>query len=246
MSLKNMTVLITGSSRGLGNKIALSLADEGANLIIHYLKSKEAAFRTVEQIKKRGVNAIAVQTDVCDWNQVEKLFQTVSKEMGRIDGLVNNVGDFMQKSLSDTSVSEWQYILNSNLNSAFYCCKAVLPYMRKNGFGRIINIAVANADRIHSYHKTSVYGIAKTGLLILTRCLAIEEAENGITVNSVSPGLMDNGTLCSDDIASLDAKIPMHRIGKAQDLYSVIHFLLTSEAGYITGSNIHVSGGWGI
>jgi NAD(P)-dependent dehydrogenase (short-subunit alcohol dehydrogenase family) len=246
MSLISSTILITGSSRGLGQKIALSLADESEFIIVNYLNSKDLALSTVRQIKDRGAGAIAIQADVCQWDQVQNLVQLAVKQTGRLDVLINNVGDFIAKPLARTSVAEWQHMMNSNLNSTFYCCRAVLPHMRKNAFGRIINICLANAEYIHSYKHTAAYGIAKTGVLVLSKSLAVEEAAHGITINTISPGLMDNGSLSVLKSSRHISKIPMKRIGQAKDLIAAIKFLSSDEAAYITGTNVIVSGGWGI
>jgi NAD(P)-dependent dehydrogenase (short-subunit alcohol dehydrogenase family) len=246
MSLKDKSILITGSSRGLGQKIALSLANEGAFIIVNYLHSKDLALETVRKLKHQGAHAIAIQADVTQWNQVQSLILQTVKLTGKLDVLINNVGDFLSKPLSRTLITEWQHVMNSNLNSTFFCCQAALPHMRKNAFGRIINISLANADYIHSYKSAAAYGIAKTGILILSRSLAVEEATHGITINTISPGLMDNNSLSATEVSRQIKKIPMKKIGQAQDLFATIKFLSSEEASYITGTNVIVSGGWGI
>jgi len=246
MSLMDKVVLVTGSSRGLGQRIALSLAEEGAHVIINYLNSKDSALKTAQKIQQDGRKAIALQADVCHWDQALELIRRSIKEMGKIDILINNVGDFLLRPLAQISIDEWHHVMDSNLHSTFYCSKAVLPFMRQSGYGRIINIAVANADSIHSFKEAAAYGIAKTGVLILTRCLAVEEAANGITVNALSPGLMDNGSLSEEQLARQKSLVPMKKTGVARDLLSAIRFLTSDEAAYITGTNIIISGGWGL
>lgn len=246
IDLSHKNALITGSARGLGRDIALSLAGCGANVVIHYYKSRDRAEGLVHQIRNLGRQAFSFSADLTKFGQVNNLFQKVQQRYGSVDILINNVGNFLQKSLDQTSIQEWHDILESNLNSTFYCCKAALPLMRRQQYGRIINIALANADRIQAFKNITPYAIAKTGVLILTRSLAVEEAKNNITVNAVSPGLYDNGSLTKSEILAHSRHVPQGRVGRAHDLIGAIHYLLSDEAEYVTGANIIVSGGWGL
>ena len=245
-TLAGKIALVTGSSGGLGKEIALALAREGARVAIHFYRDQKAADETLAQLRPIQSDAIAVPADIRNWSHAEKLIDAVGAHFGRLDILVNNAGSFLRKPLSRTTVEEWADQIESNLYGTFYCCRAALPRMREQGYGRIINIALANADRVHAYKEVAAHGIAKTGVLILTRSLALEEAAYGITVNAISPGLMDNGRLPARAIEEQSAAVPMKRLGTWKDVSGAILYLVSDQARYITGANIVVSGGWGV
>ena len=244
--LEGKTALVTGSSRGLGKGLAFGLAELGANVVVNYLHNKKAAQSVVKSIQKFNKNVISCQADVTDSQQVRNMFNNINTSFGPVDILINNVGDFMQKSLQDTSIEDWDHIIQSNLYSVYFCCKAALPAMKKNNWGRIINIGLANANRTHAFKLVTPYAIAKNGILTLSKSLAVEVAQNGITVNVLSPGLMDNGSLSDEEKTAFSKKVPMKRLGETKDLLGIVKFLLSDEAAYITGADIAVSGGWGL
>lgn len=245
-NLKGKTALVTGGSRGLGKDVALFLGKLGANVAVNYLQDKDAAEKVVARIKETGADAEGIQADVRDWEQVEKLVTGTVDRFGSIDLLINNVGDFITSSLLKMDIKDWHNMLDSNLHSAFYCSRAVIPLMQKRKFGRIVNIALASANPIHAYKTVAAYAIAKTGVLILTKSLAVEVAPFGITVNAVSPGLMDNGSLTPGRIDSIAPKIPLGKPGTSKDIAGAIGYLVSDEAAYVTGTEIIVSGGWGL
>lgn len=245
-NLQGKTALITGGSRGLGKDVAFFLGRLGANVVVNYLQDKDAAEKVVARIKGTGADAESIQADVREWEQVEKLVSRIIARFGSIDILINNVGDFITSPLLKMDINDWHYMLDSNLHSAFYCSKAVIPFMQKRKFGRIVNIALANANRIHAYKTVAAYAISKTGVLILTKSLAVEVAPFGITINAVSPGLMDNGSVLQNQIDEMIPQIPLGRAGTANDIAGAIGYLLSDEASYVTGTEILVSGGWGL
>ena len=244
--LDGRVAVVTGSAAGLGRGIALALAECGAEVVINYRRSESAARDTVRLIRSRKCRAVSVQADVSNWTEVRALFSDLSKKYGKIDILINNVGELIKKPLSHTTVDEWHSMMSSNLNSTFFCCKAVLPLMYQSGYGRIINIALAGAERVRAYKMVTAYAIAKTGVLILTKSLAVEHAASGITVNAISPGLMDNGKLVDEERTEQSRMVPAKKLGSPDDIAAAIRFLVSEKAAYITGTNIVVSGGWGL
>ena len=239
--------LITGSSRGIGRAITLALAQTGYNIAINYLKNEDAAIKVQKEVSHFGIKSRIFQADVRKADSVEQLISSVEREFGGLEILINNVGDFIQKSLSDLSVVEWNNMLASNLSSVFYCCKSVLEGMKQRNFGRIINIALAGVSHIQAYQKITAYAIAKTGVLILTKSLAIETAKYGITVNAISPGHIKKEDVADNLIQNRYLEqIPAGHLGSAEDVANAVLYLVGDKAKYVTGTNIIVSGGWGI
>lgn len=239
--LTGKIALVTGSSRGIGRAIALGLAEEGAKVVVNYLLNRDLAEGVVREINERGGMAIAIQGDVTRVKDVEELVERALKEFGKIDILINNVGPILYKALSEITPDEWSKIIDGNLTSVFYCSRVALKGMREKGWGRIVNTAYAGAQFINAKESIVPYAIAKTGVLILTKSMAKEEARYGITVNCISPGIIENG---SHHNKALGEKIPVGRMGTPEDVARVVSFLVSDEADYITGADIVVSGGW--
>lgn len=239
-NLENKIALVTGSSRGIGKDIALRLSDHVAGVVVHYRKDREAAARVVKEIKAKGKLSACFRADLTKEKEAHSLIQRSRKKFTSIDILVNNFGPIFVKPWEKLKTEEWDYVLHANLGSAFECMKAVLAGMRKKGWGRIINLGFSRVEQLVAYRNIVPYAIAKTGLLILTRSVAVSVAADGITVNMVSPGLMEGGVLPKDH------NIPAGRLGRFEDVSSAVLFLVSEEARYITGSNIIVSGGWKI
>ena len=243
MSLENKVALVTGSSRGIGKTIALRLAEAGASLVINYKSDRWATDEVVKSIKKMKRQAISVQCDVSNFADVEEMVGKVMSEFGRIDILVNNVGPFLYKSIYDTTIQEWHQIINSNLNSTFYCCKAVIPIMRKQKSGNIVNIGAPNAERTQGYVQNCPYAIAKTGVVVFSKSLAKEEAKNGIRVNVVNPGFIETDEYTEEMKKDMPKQVPLEILGKPEDIANAVLFLVSDEANYITGSVLNVHGG---
>ncbi len=243
MSFANKVALVTGSSRGIGRAIALKLAQEGCSLVINYLSNSRAAEKVVEMIRKMGRDAIFLQGDVSNLKEAKELIKLAKSKFGRVDILVNNVGPFLYKTIFDTTIEEWQKILNSNLNSVFYCCKSVVPIMREQKSGVIINIGAPNSERTGGYLRTCAYAVAKTGMVVFSKSLAKEEAPNGIRINVVNPGFIETEAYTEDMKESMPEQIPLKRLGKPEDIANAVAFLASDEASYITGSVLNVHGG---
>jgi 3-oxoacyl-[acyl-carrier protein] reductase len=188
---------------------------------------------------------LVLQADVTAPAQVEKLVEATVKHYGRVDVLINNVGEFGWGPVVETTVAEWERIIASNLLSVFYVSKQVLPLMRKQRWGRIINLGALGAERAFGQAKISAYAAAKAAVASFTRSLAIEEARYGITVNMVNPSNVDDQELTREEAKRIqDARFPIGRPPSAEDVAAAVRFFLSDEAAYTTGQVITVSGGW--
>jgi 3-oxoacyl-[acyl-carrier protein] reductase len=238
--MEDKIALVTGSSRRIGQDIALRLADITAGVAVHYRSDRRAAEQVVREIRKKGKLRALFRADLTKEKEAQNLIKKVEDKFGKVDILVNNFGPILIKPWEKVSSSEWDYVLRGNLMSALWCLKAALPGMRKRKWGRVINLGYSRAEQLVAFSKITPYAIAKTGLLILTRTAAASEASSGITVNMVSPGLIEGGALP-------EAKnIPAGRLGRFEDISSAVLFLVSEEAGFITGTNLVVAGGWKI
>ncbi len=245
MPLVNRVALITGAGRGLGKGIALSLASEGMRLALCYRGNRNAAQQAARQVQSRGAEALVLQADVTRPEQVEKLIAGTVKHFGRLDALVNNVGEFGWGAVSETAAEEWERLIASNLFSVYYVSKEVLPVMRQQRWGRIVNLGAVGAERAFGQAKISAYAAAKAAVASFTRSLAIEEARYGITVNMVNPSNVDDQELTREEANRVrDARFPVGRPPSAEDVASAVKFFLSEDASYTTGQVVTVSGGW--
>jgi len=236
--MREKTALITGSSRGLGSRIALGLAEVLGGVAVHYFRGRKEAEDVVASIESKGARSNAFRADLCQETEARDLVRNVIGEFGRIDILVNNFGPILVKHLSELTTKEWIDIFRSNLLSSFFCIQEALDDMRSRKWGRIVNIGYSRVEQLGSFQTITPYAVAKTGLLILTRSVAVSEAPAGITVNMVSPGLMEEGILPASK------KVPAGRLGKFEDVTEAIRFLASDKASFITGTNLIVAGGW--
>lgn len=236
-SLKGKTAFVTGSTRGIGRAILNALANEGCNVIIHFHKNKIDLQNTL-----RGINTKVKKTiysgDITKEKEVKELFEKIKKEHGKLDILVNNVGNYIKKDLDKLSISEWHEMLDSNLNSAFYCIHHSLPLLKKSKSGRIINIGYASSGNIVAKPKILPYFIAKTGLLLMTKAYAQTEAKNKILINMISPGVIENS------IHFPQKEIPLKRTGKLKGFAELV--IQTIKSDYTTGTNIEYAGGFNL
>ena len=245
MSLRNRAALVTGASRGIGKEIALTLGRAGVRVAISYHTNQIAALKVANELRALGVDGLMVPTDITDVQRVKELIEGVLKHFGRLDILVNNVGDFEWKPVVDSTVEEWDAVLASNLYSVFYTTKAAVPIMRRQHWGRIINLGAVGAERAFGQAKISAYAAAKAGLVAFTRSLALEEARHGITVNVVNPPVMDDKEISLEEAERMtDARFPAGRPATGRDIAEAVKFFASEEAAFITGQVLNVSGGW--
>jgi 3-oxoacyl-[acyl-carrier protein] reductase len=245
MPLRNRVALVTGGSRGIGRGIATRLAQDGARIAIVYRSNKAAAQQTLRQLQASGADCVAVETDISDAGRCEQLLKTVVDRFGRVDILVNNVGDFRWGTLAESSLEDWQRVFSSNLLTVLYMSRAALPHMRKARWGRIVNLGAVGAERAFGQAKISAYSAAKAAVVALSRSLALEEAKNGITVNVVNPSSIDENELTREEARRIrDARFPIGRPPTVEDVAATVAFFASDEAEYVTGQVVNVSGGW--
>ncbi len=244
--MKNRVAVITGGARGIGRAIALRLAASGWSVAICYRTSEREAEETVEAIKKAGTRGLAVQADVSDPEAALRLVREVEKTWGRIDALINCAGPYHRVPLLEETLEGWHAMFSNNLHPVFYLSRLVAPGMIERKWGRIITFSMANADQLVAQPQVTAHYIAKAGVLILTRTLARVLAPHGITVNAISPGFIASGSAPAEELAAMEKRIPAGHVGTVDDAVAAVNFLLSDEAGYVNGANIHLSGAWGI
>ena len=241
-SLDGQTALVTGASRGIGRAVALALAAEGAEVVVNYASSPEAAEAVVAEIQAKGGSAYALKADVSDEASVDDLIKTVLKRSERIDVLVNNAGITRDGLLMRMKTEDWQAVINLNLTGVFLCTRAVTRPMLKQRSGRIINITsvvglMGNAGQAN-------YAAAKAGVVGLTRSSAKEMASRGITVNAVAPGFIATDMTKDLEADAILSAIPLGRFGSPDQVAGAVRFLAADPAAaYITGQVLQVDGG---
>ena len=241
-SLDGQTALVTGASRGIGRAVALALAAEGAEVVVNYASSPEAAEAVVAEIQAKGGSAYALKADVSDEASVDDLIKTLLKRSERIDVLVNNAGITRDGLLMRMKTEDWQAVINLNLTGVFLCTRAVTRPMLKQRSGRIINITsvvglMGNAGQAN-------YAAAKAGVVGLTRSSAKEMASRGITVNAVAPGFIATDMTKDLEADAILSAIPLGRFGSPEQVAGAVRFLAADPAAaYITGQVLQVDGG---
>jgi len=239
LPLRDRVALVTGGARRTGRAIALALAEAGADVVVHYQHSEAKALELVEQLRAGGRRAMALAADLADAAATEAAFAAAAETLGGLHILVNNASGIVWKSLEAMDVADWHRSVEQTLHITHHACRAALPWMRRQGFGRIINLIDVDADSLKAVPMVTPYKIGKTGVLMLTHTLAVTEAPHGITVNGVSPGTLDN----SERKPTLE-RIPAGRYGRPEEVARAVLFLADPDSGYITGTNIKVSGGY--
>lgn len=244
--MKESIALITGGARGIGRAVALDLATRGWRIAICYRTSEDDARETAAAIESRGGQSLAVQCDVSNPDAAQHLVRDVEQRWGGLDVLINGAGPYHRVNLFDETIGGWREMFDGNLHPIFYLAQAAAPGMKARKYGRIINFSMANADQMEAQPEVTAHYIAKAGVLILTRTLAKLLAPHGITVNAISPGFIDSGSAPPSELASVVKRIPAGYVGSVDDTVGAVRFLLSDEARYVNGANIHLSGAWGI
>jgi 3-oxoacyl-[acyl-carrier protein] reductase len=203
------------------------------------------AQKVVNALRALGTEGWVAETDVTDPVRAKELMDSLVRHFGRLDVLVNNVGDFEWKPVMESTLEEWHAVIASNLFSVFYTSKYALPTMRRQRWGRIINLGAVGAERAFGQAKISAYSAAKAGMVAFSRSLALEEARHGITVNVVNPSVIDDKELSLEEAQRMtDARFPVGRPATAQDVAEAVKFFASEEAAFVTGQVLNVSGGW--
>jgi|TARA_B110000263_G_scaffold223022_1_gene212487 3-oxoacyl-[acyl-carrier protein] reductase len=245
--LKGKTALVTGAAKGIGKAAALRLAEMGANIAVNYNSSQKEADDTANHLKDFGVESMSYQADVGNLDQVTKMVEDITDQLGQIDILVNNAGIIDDGLLLRMSDEAWSRVINTNLNGTFYCSRAVLRTMVRSRWGRIINIGSVVGLR-GNIGQTN-YTASKAAINGFTFALAKEVATRNITVNTVTPGYIHTDTvavLSDKQKDTIMTWIPMAHFGEVDDIAHMIAYLASEKAKYITGQIISVDGGMAI
>jgi NAD(P)-dependent dehydrogenase (short-subunit alcohol dehydrogenase family) len=252
--LKDRVAIITGGAKGIGRAISLKFAEEGADVVVNALHI-EGAEKVSEEVRALGRRALAIAADVANSTAVDDMVDRTVKEFGKIDILVNNAGGISQAAggpIESTTDEEWDRIVDINLKGQFLCCRAVVPHMKKNKYGKIVNVSSMGA--IHPPAPIVHYHAAKGGVLGLTTNLAFELRQKNITVNAILPGPVRSEFFNKmlDEMSEeegkaffnmLNNRVPMHRMGSPEEIAGVALFLASDMSSYVTGEAICAGGG---
>ncbi len=231
--------VVTGGARRLGRHLCQAMARRGYDVIVVYRSADDDARLLVDEIAATGVGARALKVDVADKRAVAAAFAGIAAAEGRVDLLINNVGNYNPQDVTKLDPDVWDETMAANLSGAYYCCYGALALMPAGG--NVINIGMAGLEGIRANRRGADYYVSKTGLLVLTRALAAAYAERQVRVNMVSPGQLDNSVDLPppDELARW---VPLGRSGTLDDISQAVHYLL--DASYVTGVNIDVAGGY--
>ncbi|MCO1600146.1 3-oxoacyl-ACP reductase FabG [Desulfosporosinus nitroreducens] len=245
MKIKDRVALITGGGQGIGKAIALNFAREGAKIAVNDISFNEVkALEAVEELRKLGVEAELFLADVSKENEVNSMVEKIIERFGRVDILVNNAGINRDGLLHKGNLSNWEAVMAVNLTGPFICTKAVLPSMRLQGYGRIVNLSSLTARM--GIFGTGYYATSKSGLIGLTKVTAVENATKGITCNALAPGYINTDMMNKypeDQLKALIAKIPVGRFAEPEEVANAALFLASDSSAYITGAVLDINGG---
>lgn len=241
---KDKVALVTGASRGIGRAIALELADKGAHVVVNYAGNEAKANEVVKEIKALGRDSLAIQADVSNEESVQQMIKKTVEHFKKLDILVNNAGITKDNLMMRMKEEDFDDVININLKGVFLCTKAVTRQMMRQRHGKIIN--VASIVGVGGNPGQANYVAAKAGVIGLTKTTAQELASRNILVNAVAPGFIATDMtdeLTDEQQKAILEKIPLAKLGQAEDVARVVRFLASDDAGYITGQTIHIDGG---
>ncbi len=247
MNLKNKVAIITGARRGMGKAHALTLAEAGAEVVVSDI-SLEDCQKVAGEIEKKGGEALAVKCDVSSKEEVEQMVKKVLDTFGRIDILVNNAGILTFKPFLELTEEDWDKVMDVNLKGYFLCAQACAKEMVKQKSGSIVNIASIGMGQVGVGFPGIVhYCASKGGIIAMTEALALEMTPYNVRVNAIAPGAIDTPMAASSDEKAMEgtlARIPMHRMGRPEEVSKAVLFLASDDSSYMTGSVVVVDGGW--
>jgi 3-oxoacyl-[acyl-carrier protein] reductase len=244
MRFEGRVALVTGASRGIGKATAIKLAQEGADVAVHYVRSAEQAEAVCKQLRELGRRAAAVQAHIADRPAVNKMVAKAVSELGPIDLLVNNAGDVGDMDFDELTPEHWDRVLAINLTGPFNVIWAVKDSMIQRRFGRIVNVSSIAALAVRPNQLP--YATAKAGVISLTKSCCGPFAQHNIRINAVAPGAISTDMLrevSPEMVEHLRSTTPLGRLGEPQEMANVIAFLLSEESSYMTGSTVIASGG---
>ncbi|CAI48454.1 3-oxoacyl-CoA reductase (NADP) [Natronomonas pharaonis DSM 2160] len=242
--LEDQTCLVTGGSRGIGRAVAEELGRNGADVAINYRSSEAAAEATAEAVREEGGNAITVQADISDYEQVEAMRETVTAEFGPLDVLVNNAGITIDKKFENMTKNDWDRVIDVNLGGAFNCTHCFFEDIKSAENGRLINISSVVGQQ-GNYGQAN-YATTKSGLFGFTRTLALELASEGSTANCIAPGFVETDmleTVPERVQEKILRRIPLNRFARPEDVSGIVRFVASPDSSYMTGQVIAVNGG---
>lgn len=249
MRLKGKVTIITGGSQGIGEATAKKLGEHGSKIVIADI-NEEIGLKAVDALQEQDIDVIFVKTDVSNEQNVKELIQTTEAHFGGLDALVNNAAATLRKSAKDTSLEEWQKVLNVNLTGTFLCSKYAIPAMEKRGGGAIVNMASWHAYR--TITRFAAYAASKGGMTALTRQMALDCGPLNIRVNAVCPSTVDTPMLYESFKSMSDpeeafaqslAYQPLGRIATGEDIANACLFLISDESNYVSGHSLMLDGG---
>ena len=236
-TLQNRVALVTGGAKRIGRALALRLATEGADVVIHYNHSKPEADEAVAEIAKLGRKSVALQADLCSVAEIKRLFQQTNENFGRLDILINNAANFIPAHLEDTTEKIWDTTLDTNLKAPFFCAQAAAPLLKKSG-GVIINFA--DIGGILPWTGYIPHCASKAGVIMLTKCLAKALAPE-VRVNAIAPGTITMSGDPSEWEADFIRRAPLHRAGTTSDVADAVSYLIRAK--FMTGQVLVLDGG---